>query len=395
VTITEVPLLDLTRLDPAIQDELREVFDRVLRSGRYIMGPEVTALEEECASYIGAEHGIAVSSGTDALLASLMALEIGAGDEVVCPTYTFFATAGSIARTGAKPVFVDSDPWTYNWDPDQLERAITGRTKALMPVHLFGQPAEMGRVLEIAAARGIPIIEDAAQAIGVRWNDRGVGSIGSFGCFSFFPSKNLGCLGDGGLVTTNDSELAEKLRIMRMHGGKPKYHHHVVGGNFRMDALQAAMVRVKLRHLEFAHERRRANAALYRRLFAAAGVTVDLGPPERGSAPRIPEGKIGLPVECAKSHIYNQFIIRVPGKGRRDGLRHWLAECRVGTEIYYPVPMHMQNCFKGLGYAAGSFPVAEAAARETLALPIFPDLSEEEIRYVVDRVAAGVAHGAE
>lgn len=376
--VTRVPLLDLTRMDDDLREELRQAFGSVLESGRYIMGPEVEALERECADYLGVRHAIGVSSGTDALLASFMALGIGPGDEVVCPTYTFFATAGSIRRTGARPVFVDCDPRTYQWDEAALEGAITERTRALVPVHLFGQAAPLRRALELARERGVAIVEDAAQAIGVACGGRKAGAWGDYGCFSFFPSKNLGALGDGGLVTTADDELAEKLRVMRAHGGKPKYHHAVVGGNFRLDALQAALLRVKLRRLEEAHQRRRANAALYRDLLCQADVVTE------EVAEGLPPGRLGLPVEAPES-IYNQFVVRVGG-GARDALRAFLAEHGVGTEVYYPIPMHLQRCFAELGYREGDFPHAEAAARETLALPIFPELTREEISYVVDRI---------
>jgi dTDP-4-amino-4,6-dideoxygalactose transaminase len=380
MTVSKVPLLDLTRGDPEITIGLRAAFERVLASGRFILGPEVEALERECAALCEVEHAVGVSSGTDALILPLMVLGIGPGDEVVCPSFTFFATAGSIARLGAKPVFVDIDPGTYNCDPADVVAKVTDRTKAIMPVHLYGQCADMGAIMEIAERRGIPVIEDAAQAISARWNGRPAGSFGSFGCFSFFPSKNLGCLGDGGLVTTNDTALAERARVMRVHGGKPKYRHSVVGGNFRIDALQAAFVRVKLPHLAAASDARRRNAALYERLLTEAGVVSE-------SPVEVPDGRIGLPVRVDDSHIYNQFVVRVGG-GRRDEVRAALTDHGIGTEVYYPVPLHLQECFASLGHREGDFPASERAAREVLALPIFPELTEDEIRFVADNLAA-------
>lgn len=377
---TSVPLLDLTRGDPEMFDRLRAAFERVLTSGRYIMGPEVDGFEADCASYIGVRHAIGVSSGTDALVLALMALGVGPGDEVVCPTYTFFATAGSVWRLGAKPVFVDVDPITYNSDAAAIAAKITGRTKAIMPVHLFGQCAEIGPIVELAKKHGIPVVEDAAQAIGSTWRGRQAGSFGEFGCFSFFPSKNLGCLGDGGLVTTDDDALAEHARILRVHGGKPKYYHKVVGGNFRIDALQAAFLRVKLADLDRASEERRRNAALYTELLSAAGVASD-DPVE------VPRGRVGVPVIPDDGHTCNQFVLRV-GHGRRDAMRKALADRGVGTEVYYPVPLHLQECFASLGHRRGEFPVSERAANETFAIPIFPELTEDEIRYVVDAIVA-------
>lgn len=384
-TITKVPLLDLTRNAPQMQEELRRAFERVLESGRFVMGPEVTGLEEEIAAYLGVKHAIGVSSGTDALILALMALCVGPGDEVICPTYTFFATGGSVWRTGAKPVFVDVDPVTYNVTADAIAAAITDKTRAIMPVHLYGQCADMGPILELAESKGIPVIEDAAQAISCKWKGKPAGGMGAFGCFSFFPSKNLGCMGDGGLVTTNDDGLAEIARVMRVHGGKPKYYHKMVGGNFRLDPLQAAFVRVKLPYLDKASDGRRENAALYRELLGAAGVVSD-------DPIAVAEGKLGLPVQVEDSHIYNQFVLRVGG-GRRDAVREALQAKGVGTEVYYPVPLHLQECFASLGHKQGEMPVAEAAALETLAVPIFPELEEGEIRYVVDALVAECAKG--
>ncbi len=367
--IKQVPLLDLRRLAPDLKAELEDAFKRVLESGHFILGPEVDALEKECAAYLQVGHAVGVSSGTDALLIALMALGIGAGDEVVCPSYTFFATAGTIARTGARPVFVDCNPDTYNIEADAIARALTPRTRAIMPVHLFGQCAEMDPILALAKDRHIPVIEDAAQALGSEYQGRRAGSMGEMGCFSFFPSKNLGALGDAGLVTTNDAALAEKLRVLRAHGGKPKYHHSIVGGNFRIDALQAALLRPKLRRLDGWTAQRQKNAALYTELFTAAA----LG------------DRLGLPVVRGSRHIFNQYVIRVPGAGRRDKLQADLKQRGIGTEVYYPVPMHKQKCFSEIA-GSQSLPVSELAAQETLAIPIFPELTEAELRHVAGTV---------
>ena len=367
--IKQVPLLDLRRLAPDLKAELEDAFKRVLESGHFILGPEVDALEKECAAYLQVGHAVGVSSGTDALLIALMALGIGAGDEVVCPSYTFFATAGTIARTGARPVFVDCNPDTYNIEADAIARALTPRTRAIMPVHLFGQCAEMDPILALAKERHIPVIEDAAQALGSEYQGRRAGSMGEMGCFSFFPSKNLGALGDAGLVTTNDAALAEKLRVLRAHGGKPKYHHSIVGGNFRIDALQAALLRPKLRRLDGWTAQRQKNAALYTELFTAAA----LG------------DRLGLPVVRQSRHIFNQYVIRVPGAGRRDKLQADLKQRGIGTEVYYPVPMHKQKCFSEIA-GGQSLPVSELAAQETLAIPIFPELTEAELRHVAATV---------
>jgi dTDP-4-amino-4,6-dideoxygalactose transaminase len=382
--MTRVPLLDLTRSDPDTDAALRAAFERVLGSGQFVMGPDVGEMECECAGYIGTPDAIGVSSGTDALILALMALGVGAGDEVVCPTYTFFATAGAVWRLGARPVFVDVDPATFNVRPEALEAAITPRTRALLPVHLFGQAADLDGIEAVGRRHGIPVVEDAAQAIGARWGARGVGTVGSFGCFSFFPTKNLGCLGDGGLVTTADPDLGRRARILRVHGMDPKYYHQEVGGNFRIDTLQAAIVRVRLAGLDAATARRRRNAEGYRERFAAAGLTRELG----DGAP----GGLVLPLEVDPSHTYNQFVVRVTGpEGERDALRAFLVEEGVGCEVYYPVPLHQQACFAGLGHGAGAFPVAERAATESLALPIFPGLTEPELDRVVDRVSAWAA----
>jgi dTDP-4-amino-4,6-dideoxygalactose transaminase len=360
-----VPLLDLDAQYRPLRAELLAAITRVCDSQRFIQGPEVEALERELADYLDVPHAIGVSSGTDALVMALMALAIGPGDEVITSTYSFFATAGAIVRVGATPVFVDIDADTYNVDPVAAAAAITSRTRAIVPVHLFGQSAELAPLLEAARRASIPIVEDAAQAIGATYHGRAVGRWGTIGCFSFFPSKNLGAFGDGGLVTTMDQALARRLRLLRNHGMEPKYYHHLVGGNFRLDALQAAVLRVKLPHLAAWSAGRQRNARRYRTLFNEAGLT----------------NILRLPVEAAdRSHIYNQFVIRVPD---RDGLRAHLAQRGIGTEIYYPVPFHLQTCFAGLNYRVGSFPVAEASARESVALPIYPELTERQQAAVV------------
>jgi dTDP-4-amino-4,6-dideoxygalactose transaminase len=364
-----VPLLDLKAQYGPLREEILAAVTRVCDSQRFIMGPEVTALEEEMAALIGVRHALAVSSGTDALLLALMALGIRAGDEVVTTTYSFFATAGVIARLGARPVLVDIDLPTYNIDPDSLAAAMTPRTRAILPVHLFGLAADMDPVMDIARRAGVPVVEDAAQAIGAVYQSRPVGGIGAFGCFSFFPSKNLGAFGDAGLVTTNDDDLAKRARLMRTHGMEPKYHHHVVGGNFRMDALQAAVLRVKAPHLAHWTDGRRANAARYVEKFQEAA----LG------------GHVTLPVEPpGRRHVFNQFVIRTSD---RDALKRHLDARGIGTEIYYPVPFHLQPCFADLGLPRGSFPNAERAADESLALPIFSELTSDQQDAVVGAIA--------
>ncbi len=377
-----VPLLDLKAQYATIKDEIREAVDRVLEGQQFIMGPEVAALERAVADYVGARHGVGMSSGTDALLAALMALGVGAGDRVITPAYSFFATAGVISRLNAVPVFVDIDPASYNMSPAGLEkawaaldRAAQQRVKAIVPVHLFGQCADMARILEFGRRVGVPIIEDAAQAIGTVYKDgRPAGIIGVMGCLSFFPSKNLGGIGDGGMVVTDDEALAERLRLLRNHGAKPKYYHKLVGGNFRLDTIQAAVLLVKLKHLDAWHKARQEHAERYRELFRQAGLAGQVGLPE------VVDATPGI-----RSHIYNQFVIRSP---RRDALRDFLTAQGVGTEIYYPVPFHLQECFAGLGYRPGDFPESERAANETLALPVYPELTPEQPAYVVDRIAA-------
>ncbi|MFC2144161.1 DegT/DnrJ/EryC1/StrS family aminotransferase [Acidobacteriota bacterium] len=358
-----VPLLDLTRQYEPIREEIRQAIDRVCDSQRFILGAEVDDFERESAAALETLHAVGVSSGTDALLVVLMASGVGQGDEVVLPTFTFFATAGVVSRLGATPVFVDVDPVDYCMDPDHLAASISDRTRAIIPVHLFGQAADMDRIME--AAGDVPVIEDCAQAWGADFDGTRVGSIGAMGAFSFFPSKNLGCFGDGGLVTTDDAQLDRSLRELRVHGQSGPYQHPVVGGNFRIDALQAAILRVKLAHVGAWIEGRRANAERYRRLFTDAGL----------------EQIVDLPKAVAgRGHTFNQYVVRV---SRRDELRAFLTDRGIGAAVYYPLPLHLQPCFEYLGYEEGDFPVAERASREVLALPVFPELVESEQEEVV------------
>ncbi len=362
-----VPLLDLQAQYTPLRQAILDAVTRVCDSQRFIGGPEVEGLERELCESLDVPHAIGLSSGTDAVLAALMALDIGPGDEVITPTYTFFATAGCVMRVGARPVLVDVEPGTFNIDIDATQAAITPRTKAIIPVHLFGQSAELAPIIEMATPRGIAVIEDAAQAIGCSYHGRPVGTWGAIGCFSFFPSKNLGAFGDAGFVTTTDAAMAKKLKLIRTHGMEPKYYHHLVGANFRIDAIQAAVLRVKLPHLQSWSDARRANAARYRAQFADAGLD-----------------EVALPVEAPdRTHIYNQFVIKVPG---RDRLKKHLDAAGIGTEIYYPVPFHLQQCFAGLGYQPGAFPVAEAAATSSLALPIYPELTPAQQSCVVGAI---------
>ncbi len=368
----QVPLLDLRAQYATMRDEIDDAVKRVVESQYFILGPEVDALEREIAEYCGSSHAIGVSSGTDALLIALMALGVGPGDEVVTTPFTFFATAGTVARLGARTVFVDIEPDTFNIDPAGIERALTPRTKAIIPVHLFGRLADMDAVMSIARGAGVAVVEDAAQAIGAHdAADRRAGSIGDMGAFSFFPSKNLGAFGDAGMVTTSDHGLDRLLRQLRVHGMEPKYFHSLVGGNFRLDALQAAVLRVKLQYLDSWHEARRHNAARYRELFAQVAIE-----------------RLVLP-EDVPGHIYNQFVIRVPD---RDALRAHLAAAGIGTEVYYPLPLHMQECFADLGCREGDFPHSERAAREVLALPIYPELEDSALERVVAAIADFYRH---
>jgi dTDP-4-amino-4,6-dideoxygalactose transaminase len=361
-----VPLLDLTRQYEPLREEIRRAIDRVCDSQRFILGSEVEDFERGAAEALETLYAVGVTSGTDALLVSLMVLGIGPGDEVVLPSFTFFATAGVVSRLGATPVFVDIDPVDFCMGPEHLRGSINERTRAIIPVHLFGQAAAMDEIMEIAG--DIPVVEDCAQAWGAEYNDAPVGSIGSMGAFSFFPSKNLGCFGDGGLVTTDDAELDRGLRELRMHGQSGPYQHPVVGGNFRIDALQAAILRVKLPHVGSWIEGRRANAERYRSLFTKAGL----------------EHAVRLPIAVAgRGHTFNQYVIRAP---RRDELRGFLTERGIGAAVYYPLPVHLQPCFEGLGYRKGDFPVAEQASREVLALPVFPELEDGELAEVVNAI---------
>jgi dTDP-4-amino-4,6-dideoxygalactose transaminase len=383
---TQVPLLDLKPQYATLKDETLAAIERVCASQGFILGAEVQKLEQDVAAYSQCQFGIGVSSGTDALLLALMALEIGPKHEVITSPYTFFATAGTIARTGARPVFCDIDPVTFNLDPTELEsflargcevrggalvnRATGGVIKALMPVHLYGQVADMQPLLGLARRYDLKVIEDAAQAIGADdAQGRRACSFGDIGCLSFFPTKNLGAFGDAGMCVTNDAALAERMRVLRVHGGKPKYYHSLIGGNFRIDELQAAVLNVKLPHLDAWSAARQRNAAFYDSAFAKA---------QLGAAVRTPQAVPG------GRHIYNQYVIRAQ---HRDQLRQHLAELKVGSEIYYPVPLHQQQCFAYLGHAAGAFPHSEGAARETVALPIYPELVPEQLQYVVDSIA--------
>lgn len=375
-----IPLLDLKAQYAPIREEIRAAMDRVADVQRFIGGPEVEALEQEVAAYSGCRFGIGVSSGTDALLVALMAIDLRPGDEVITTAYSFFATAGSIYRLGGRPVFVDINPLTCNIEPAQIEAAITDRTRAIIPVHLFGQMADMDPIMAIARRHDLLVIEDAAQAIGAAYRGRRAGAIGHFGCFSFFPSKNLGAFGDAGMITTNDPELAHKARLLRNHGAEPKYYHKLVGGNFRLDALQAAVLRVKLKYLDGWTAARQRNADRYRRLFAEAGLTDPRSPIPSSRSP------ITLPTDMGYGrHIYNQFVIRAD---RRDAVMAELKARKIGHEIYYPVPLHLQECFAGLGYRPGDLPASEAAARETLALPIYGELTGEMQAAVVEAIAA-------
>ena len=368
----KIPILDLSVQHLQIADEIAAAVTRVLGSQKFILGPEVRELEQELAQYCSCAEAIGCASGSDALLLALMACDVGPGDEVITTPFSFFATVGSIVRLGAKAVFVDIDSATFNMDVSQVQSAMTKRTKAILPVHLFGQCAEMETINELARNANMRVIEDAAQAIGAEYRGRRAGSLGEIGCFSFYPSKNLGGAGDGGLLTTNDPELAETLRILRTHGAKQKYYHERLGINSRLDSLQAAILRVKFRYLDQWADARRANAKRYRELFRDAGL---------GSS-----DYVQLPVESDGSvHVYNQFVIRARD---RDRLKAWLAERGVGTEIYYPVPLHLQACFKDLGYKNGDFPESERAALEALAIPVYPELSANAQTYVVETISS-------
>lgn len=378
---TVVPLLDLKPQYEALKVELDAAVAKVLESQYFILGPDVESFERDCACYCDTGYGIGVSSGTDAIIVALMALGIGPGDEVITSPYTFFSTAGSIVRLGATPVFVDIDPHNFNIDAAKIEAAVSKKTRAIMPVHLFGQMADMDAINQIAGTHGISVIEDASQAIGSRQNNHPACSLGDMGTLSFFPSKNLGGFGDGGMVVTDNAKLAEISRQLRNHGMEPKYFHALVGGNFRLDALQAAVLSVKLKHLDDWHGRRRKNARLYRRLFSDAGISRSIESLEKGDL----QNGIILPTEKEGNyHIYNQFVIY---SDQRDALMRHLRANQIGCEIYYPLSLHQQECFRSLGYQQGAFPHSERAAAMSLALPVFPDLSDTQIERVVEVVS--------
>jgi dTDP-4-amino-4,6-dideoxygalactose transaminase len=373
-----------------LQVKLSEAFHRVLASGTYILGPEVDSWEREFRDFFGAQYAIGVSSGSDALLLALQALGVGPGDEVIVPTYTFFASAGSVARLGARPVFVDSAPCCYNLSAAAVAQAIGPKTKAIMAVHLFGQAADMEAILQVAQKAGLPVVEDVAQALGAKVGDRYAGTLGTLGCFSFFPTKNLGALGEGGMVVTRDEQLAERLRKLRVHGAKKKYFHEEVGGNFRLHELQAAFLRVKLPRIADWLQQRQRNAEAYYRMFSVSSTARPTTnecvcnrslPNESTNCP-----EILLPFRCHPSHTFNQFVIRISGAGRRDRLREALLARGVGTEVYYPRPLHVQECFRNLGYREGDFPWAERFSQETLALPIYPELESKEIERVASEL---------
>jgi dTDP-4-amino-4,6-dideoxygalactose transaminase len=372
----QVPLLDLKAQYLTIKKEIKSAIEEVLESQLFILGPKVEELEKNIASYSGTKYAVGVSSGTDALLASLMALDIKPGDEIITSSFTFFSTAGVIARLQARPVFVDIDPETFNIDPNKIEPAITKKTKAIIPVHLFGQCAEMNPIREVAEKNHLSIIEDAAQSLGAEYKGKKAGSMGDLGIFSFFPSKNLGGYGDGGMVVTNDEILSEKVKVLRVHGSKPKYYHKIVGGNFRLDALQAAVLLVKLKYLDQWSKKRRENANYYDRRFKEAGL--------------IEKGYMKIPKAVYKNsgdknyHIYNQYTLLA---NDRDKLRGFLQENGIVTEIYYPLPLHLQECFKSLGYKRGDFPVSEEISASVISIPIYPELSAEQKEYIVQKIS--------
>ncbi len=366
-----VPLLALDRQNAFLRGEIRAAIDRVCDSGRFVLGPDVMALEEELAKALGVPHAIGCASGSDALLLALMALGVGMGDEVILPSYTFFATASAVTRLGAVPIFADIDPTTYLMDPEEVRRKVSRRCRAIVPVHLFGRTADMDALLPIAEAAGVPIVEDAAQSILSTWRDRCSGGLGDVGCFSFYPTKNLGGAGDGGFVTTTRDDLAKKLRLLRVHGMEPRYYHDLIGINSRLDSIQAAVLRVKLPHLDAWTTSRQENAARYSAIFASHDLA----------------GHVTVPSDEPRGrHVWNQYVIRV-ADGQRDALRKHLTASGIGTEIYYPVPLHLQACFTHLGWRRGDLPLTEQAADETLALPIFPELRADEQHTVVARIA--------
>lgn len=384
----KVPLLDLVGQYKSLKTELDNAILKVAESQYFILGPEVDKLEKSLCEYLGVKSAIGISSGTDALLIALMAIDLQPGDEVILPTYSFFATAGVVSRLNAIPVFVDSDPITFNINPELIEEKITSKTKAIIPVHLYGQSAEMNRIMEIARKHNLKVIEDGAQAIGVQYEDgRMVGSIGDLGCFSFFPSKNLGAYGDAGLVVSMDEKLGEKVKLLRMHGSHPKYYHKMIGGNFRIDAIQAAVLNVKLPHLDSWSEKRRQNAALYTKLFIEKGLAETTGKTtfDEQNKVLLPKAIYEANKNNAKNHhIYNQYIIRTEN---RDKLRAFLLENEIVTEIYYPIPFHKQECFANVPSSKCKYPVADFAADNSIALPIFPELSKQQIEFVVEKIS--------
>ena len=387
----KVPLLDLKLQYQSLKKELDEAVLRIAESQYFILGPEVEKMEKEFCDYLNCRHSIGVSSGTDALLLALMAIDLKPGDEVIVPTYSFFATAGVVSRMNAVPVFADIDPVTFNISVDDIKKKITPKTKAIVPVHLYGQSAAMEKIMRVAKDHDLMVIEDAAQAIGTQYKDGSfVGTIGDIGCFTFFPSKNLGGYGDGGLITTNNDELAHLIKIKRVHGGEQKYYHKVIGGNFRIDALQAAVLRVKLPHLNKWSEKRRKNAEYYNQLFIKAGLAEDTGKIKFDDKNHVllPKAIYKTLSQSSKTeinnyHIYNQYIIRVQ---QRDELKKFLTENEIGNEIYYPVPFHLQECFADLHYKKSEFPISEEACNTSLALPVFPELTKEQQEYVVLKI---------
>jgi len=373
-----VPLLDLKAHHEPLHKEIMAALEQTFRSQAFILGPDVGKLEERVAAYCQTTYAIGVSSGTDALLVALMALGIGPGDEVITTPYSFFATAGAVVRLGAKPVLVDIDPVTYNLNPTKIKSVLTANSKVIIPVHLYGQCADMAPIMDVAKQYNLSVIEDAAQAIGSEYGDgRRACSMGTIGCLSFFPSKNLGCLGDGGMAVTNDPDLAERMRVLRVHGSKPKYYHKQIGGNFRLDTIQAAVLNVKLNHLNGWTKRRQENAGRYEALFKQSGL--------------VQKGSVKLPEPVYRNsgakhyHIYNQFVLRVE---QRDDLMAYLKQKGIGAEIYYPIPFHLQECFLYLGYREGDFPESERAAKETVAIPIYPELTVEQQAEVVEAITA-------
>ena len=371
---TSVPLLDINRGNAPLRNEILAALAKVVDSGKFLFGPDVQQLEKSLAQWCGTQHAVACASGSDALSLALMALDIGEGDEVIVPSFTFFATASAVWRLNAKPVFVDIDPRTFNIDPDRIEEALTPATKAIIPVHLFGQCADMDAINDIAQRHSLWVIEDAAQAIGAKHRGRPAGSLGHIGCLSFYPTKNLGGMGDGGMLTTNDAPLAERLRLFAAHGMSPRYHHKVIGINSRLDTLQAAVLNVKLTRLAQWTEQRQAHAARYDQLLKS----------RLGTSIPLPQ------TDSACEHVWNQYTIRIPGH-RRDAVKAQLAQAGIGSEVYYPVPLHQQECFRSLGYGPGTLPETERAAAEVLSLPVFPEMTTAEQDLVVGRLCEAMS----